>query len=623
MGLKTRGARVFAAAAVLVALALLAGRAGAAPRVGTTCFGQPATIVGTDGDDVLRGTPGNDVIVAGDGSDIVLASGGDDLVCGEGGDDFLFGQDGNDQLDGGTGQDAYVPGLGDDKIVDSDGDSLIGFLDATGPVTASLVTGTATGGAGNDTFLGAASSLVGGPFNDTLTGDASDFNALAGGPGDDVIDGGPGFDGMLFATGPSTASLLTGTATGGDGNDTLRNMEGLEGTDQDDNFTGDNGTNVLDGRGGNDVLNGMGGTDLLQGDAQVDKNPGNDTLNGGAGDDFLQPSPGTDTIDGGTGRQDLIDFTPMQGGVSANLATGKLTGPGIGNVSVKNVEGLSGSGFDDTLVGDKGPNYIFGSLGNDHLLGAAGDDFLSGGGQTDTFDGGPGTDYCLEARGKGCEFSGTPTGSARTASVDAARLEALDTAASRLVTLESRGAVRPAAPLGVRAGADSTQLGVATCTGSTSRVTRRIAGAGAEKRRTAGGPPHKAPVTKGTQKVQAGLADLVPAWLRGPLDTARVDASQVRWQGTLFRYDAKRKAWKTYKKTAVAFGTVDPSGAALWTTASGTPVDQFTMTVPAGRFAWKGTLTVPGSPATTDWIEPHSDFARKGGGIFAPQCTFS
>ena len=166
---------------------------------------------------------------------------------------------------------------------------------------------------------------------------------------------------MLFASGPATANLLTGTASGGDGNDTLRNMEGLEGTPQDDNFTGDDGTNVLDGRGGSDTLIGNGGTDLLQGDAQFDENPGNDVLDGGAGDDYLQPGPGRDTIDGGAGQEDLIDFTPMLGGVSANLATGKLTGQGIGNVTVKNVEGFFGSGFNDTLVGDKGPNYIFGS----------------------------------------------------------------------------------------------------------------------------------------------------------------------------------------------------------------------------------------------------------------------
>ena len=42
-----------------------------------TCLGQPATIVGTAGNDVLRGTDGPDVIWAGAGYDDVKAYGGD------------------------------------------------------------------------------------------------------------------------------------------------------------------------------------------------------------------------------------------------------------------------------------------------------------------------------------------------------------------------------------------------------------------------------------------------------------------------------------------------------------------------------------------------------------------
>ena len=40
-----------------------------------TCFGMPATIVGTEGDDELVGTPGPDVIVGLDGNDDIAASG--------------------------------------------------------------------------------------------------------------------------------------------------------------------------------------------------------------------------------------------------------------------------------------------------------------------------------------------------------------------------------------------------------------------------------------------------------------------------------------------------------------------------------------------------------------------
>ena len=47
-----------AAVAAVAGFVVLVGQASAAPRVGTTCFGQPATIVGTEGDDTLIGTPG-------------------------------------------------------------------------------------------------------------------------------------------------------------------------------------------------------------------------------------------------------------------------------------------------------------------------------------------------------------------------------------------------------------------------------------------------------------------------------------------------------------------------------------------------------------------------------------
>src|SRR5690348_603771 len=53
-----------------------------------------ATIVGTNGDDVIRGTDGPDIILAGAGNDVIFGLGGDDKICGG---------DGNDRIDGGSG----------------------------------------------------------------------------------------------------------------------------------------------------------------------------------------------------------------------------------------------------------------------------------------------------------------------------------------------------------------------------------------------------------------------------------------------------------------------------------------------------------------------------------------
>src|SRR4051794_39964361 len=56
--------------------------AAAAAADDLTCFGKPATITGTEGDDMLVGTPGDDVIVGLGGNDIIEPQRGNDLVCG-------------------------------------------------------------------------------------------------------------------------------------------------------------------------------------------------------------------------------------------------------------------------------------------------------------------------------------------------------------------------------------------------------------------------------------------------------------------------------------------------------------------------------------------------------------
>jgi Ca2+-binding RTX toxin-like protein len=82
-----------------------------------TCFGVPATLVGTKGKDILRGTSRNDVIVALGGNDIIDGNGGDDLICGGEGRDIVRGGTGNDQLDGGPGFDVLQGGRGTDVCV--------------------------------------------------------------------------------------------------------------------------------------------------------------------------------------------------------------------------------------------------------------------------------------------------------------------------------------------------------------------------------------------------------------------------------------------------------------------------------------------------------------------------
>lgn len=87
---------------------------------GPTCFGQPATRVGTPGNDVLFGTPGRDVIVGLGGNDIIFGLAGNDLLCGGEGQDTLFGGTGDDGVDGGSGRDILFGNRGKDTCVNGE-----------------------------------------------------------------------------------------------------------------------------------------------------------------------------------------------------------------------------------------------------------------------------------------------------------------------------------------------------------------------------------------------------------------------------------------------------------------------------------------------------------------------
>lgn len=83
-----------------------------------TCDGQPATIIGTAGDDDLNGTAGDDIIVGLGGNDRIDGRDGNDLICGDDGDDDLIGSAGDDQLIGGAGNDVLA---GDEGLDSCDG----------------------------------------------------------------------------------------------------------------------------------------------------------------------------------------------------------------------------------------------------------------------------------------------------------------------------------------------------------------------------------------------------------------------------------------------------------------------------------------------------------------------
>ncbi|NLT07368.1 MAG: cutinase family protein [Solirubrobacterales bacterium] len=286
---------------------------------GATCFGLPATVVGTPGDDALIGTDGDDVIVGGAGDDTIRAGGGADVICpgpadgdppdtgaddvqAGSGDDYIAAGDGPSIIDGGAGRDYILGGAGDDRI-DGSGDA--DYLD--GGAGADEIDGGSgddylTGGAGDDILrVGLGVDYVdGGAGDDRMHGpddpDGIDGDYYDAGEGDDAVWGSP--DGEYVTGGPGHDRIESGGGDdhveGGDGHDELRAGDGddyLAGDDGDDHLYGGDGDDYLDGGAGDDGLWGGDGRDHLDGGA------GNDELVGGGGLDYYDAGDGDDALD--------------------------------------------------------------------------------------------------------------------------------------------------------------------------------------------------------------------------------------------------------------------------------------------------------------------------------------
>jgi Ca2+-binding RTX toxin-like protein len=180
-------------------------------KTAVTCFGVPATIVGTDGADVLVGTAGADVIAGLGGTDVIRGGRGHDLICGGPGDDSVFGGYGNDVIFGGDGQDTLRGEAGDDAIdagASSDlvlggpGDDVLFGDGGDDTLKGEGGQDSLHGGAGHDHLAGGLGDdwLEGGGGDDTLLGEAGN-DVLASGGGFDTLDGGPGADDWCDAVG--------------------------------------------------------------------------------------------------------------------------------------------------------------------------------------------------------------------------------------------------------------------------------------------------------------------------------------------------------------------------------------------------------------------------------------
>jgi Ca2+-binding RTX toxin-like protein len=259
------------------------------------------------------------------------------------------------------------------------------------------------GGQGTGSAIAAVRlSLRGGDGADVLAGGPGN-DVVNGGAGADQMDGGPGVDTVSYFGAPAgvVVSLAAGTSSGADGSDSLTGFENITGSAFDDELTGDESANAINGLGGADQIDGSGGVDavryLLAGSSvTVDLAAG--LASGGDGADTLRGienvlgSDFDDVIRGDAGPNQLIggagDDTISAGdGVDRLLGSSgddRLQG-GDGN------DGVSGQGGDDVLRGGRDNDGLRGGGGADTLLGGQGNDALRGGPSTDTCNGGPGS----------------------------------------------------------------------------------------------------------------------------------------------------------------------------------------------------------------------------------------
>jgi VCBS repeat-containing protein len=150
-------------------------------------------------------------------------------------------------------------------------------------------------------------------------------------------------------------------------------------------------SNLIYGTSGNDTLTGGALDDTIIGRG------GNDLINGGGGHDTLRGGGGSDRIDGGAGN-DLLDLSDSTAGVTFTLVQGSsdttvnLTSVGLGTDTYRNIEGLIGSDYSDTLTGSASDDQIYGGRGADTIIGGGGNDMLYGGAGADHMTGGGGGD---------------------------------------------------------------------------------------------------------------------------------------------------------------------------------------------------------------------------------------
>ena len=134
-------------------------------------------------------------------------------------------------------------------------------------------------------------------------------------------------------------------------------------------------------------IEGTSGKDTLIG------TPDADILLGYEGNDTLRPYEGADIVDGGSGT-DWVQYIWEDTSVVIDLAAGTVDedNDGITDDTLISIEKVSGSAYDDTILGGAGADNLNGINGDDLVRGAGGNDLIYGGNQNDALYGEEGND---------------------------------------------------------------------------------------------------------------------------------------------------------------------------------------------------------------------------------------
>ena len=113
-------------------------------------------------------------------------------------------------------------------------------------------------------------------------------------------------------------------------------------------------------------------------------NAGNDKLYGLSNNDVLIGGSGRDALNGGTGT-DYASYSTAKAGVRADLQLARANQGDAAGDTYSGIEGLTGSSYSDSLLGNGGANQIKGGAGSDKIYGRGGSDALFGGAGADSF----------------------------------------------------------------------------------------------------------------------------------------------------------------------------------------------------------------------------------------------